>query len=122
MDSPSSRTKPAVPSNLADGPSPHEDRDKKERDSLYAQIQNLNWGRQVVNFDGPNEYVPKSSTGTNMDGSNCHERHKMVHGEIDVEEHSEAGPTKTPLATSRAQSPYTQHPTIDFDNLSWPSW
>jgi GTP cyclohydrolase IA len=56
-----------------------------------------------------------------MDGSNCRERHQMVHGEIDVEGYNEGGPTRTPLATSRAQSPYTQHPTIDFDDLSWPS-
>jgi GTP cyclohydrolase IA len=125
MDLPPFRPKPAIPSHLTDGPSPlgvsTEARDKKERDSLYAQIQNSNRGRQVVNFDGPNGYFPKSSTGANMDGSNCRERHQMVHGEIDVEGYNEGGPTRTPLATSRAQSPYTQHPTIDFDDLSWPS-
>ncbi|KAF2021215.1 GTP cyclohydrolase I [Aaosphaeria arxii CBS 175.79] len=27
----------------------------------------------------------------------------------------------TPLATSRAQSPYTRQPIVDFDGLSWPS-
>ena len=122
MDSPPFRPKPAIPSHLTDGPSPLgvsiEARDKRERDSLYAQIQNSNRGRQVVNFDGPNGYFPKSSTSANMDGSNCRE---MVHGEIDVEGYNEGGPMRTPLATSRAQSPYTQHPTIDFDNLSWPS-
>jgi GTP cyclohydrolase IA len=30
-------------------------------------------------------------------------------------------PTGAPLATSCAQSPYTQQPTIDSDGLSWPS-
>jgi GTP cyclohydrolase IA len=45
----------------------------------------------------------------------------IEHGEIDVEGFNEGGPTRTPLATSRAQSPYTQYPTVDFDNLSWPS-
>jgi GTP cyclohydrolase IA len=74
-----------------------------------------------VNFDGPNGYFPKSSTGAGMDGSNCSERHQMVTGEIDMEGFNEGGPTRTPLATSRAQSPYSQHPTVDFDNLSWPS-
>jgi GTP cyclohydrolase IA len=118
------RPKPAILSHPTDGPSPlsesTEARDKKERDSLYAQIENSNRGRHVVNFDGPNGYFPKSSTGANMDGSNCRERHQ-IDGEIDVEGYNEGGPTRTPLATSRAQSPYTQHPTIDFDNLSWPS-
>ncbi|PQE33776.1 phosphoribosyl transferase domain protein [Rutstroemia sp. NJR-2017a WRK4] len=56
-----------------------------------------------------------------MDSSNCRERHQIVHGKIDEEGYNEGGPTRTPLATSRAQSPYTQHPTIDLDNLSWPS-
>jgi GTP cyclohydrolase I len=45
----------------------------------------------------------------------------MEQNEIDVEGYNEEGPTRTPLATSRAQSPYTPHSTIDFDGLSWPS-
>lgn len=49
------------------------------------------------------------------------ERHQMVYSEIDVEGYNEGDPTRTPLATSHAQSPYTQHPAIDFDDLSWPS-
>ncbi|KAE9371777.1 GTP cyclohydrolase I [Stipitochalara longipes BDJ] len=125
MDSLPIRPKPTILSDLTDRPSPlgvsTEARDKKERDSLYEQIQNSNRGLQVVNFDDPNEYFPQSSTSANMDGSNCREKDQLVHGEIDVEGCNEAGPTRTPLATSRAQSPYTQHPTIDFDNLSWPS-
>lgn len=74
-----------------------------------------------MNFDELNRYFLKSFTSANMDGSNGRERHQMVHGEIDVEGYNEGGPTRTPLATSRAQSLYTQHPTIDFDDLSWPS-
>ncbi len=53
-----------------------------------------------------------------MDGSNGRERRQIVHSEIEVEGYNEGGPTRTPLATSRAQSPYTQHPTIDFGDLS----
>ncbi|KAF1807881.1 GTP cyclohydrolase I [Eremomyces bilateralis CBS 781.70] len=53
-----------------------------------------------------------------MDGENGYDRH---HSEIDVDGFNEGGPAKTPLATSRAQSPYTQHPDIDFNGLSWPS-
>jgi GTP cyclohydrolase I len=74
-----------------------------------------------VNFDEPNEYLPESSIGAKIDGSNCRERYQIRHGEIDVEGYNEGATTTTPLATNRAQSPYTQHPTIDFDNLSWPS-
>ncbi|KAF2454376.1 hypothetical protein BDY21DRAFT_352689 [Lineolata rhizophorae] len=55
-----------------------------------------------------------------MDGSNGCETHQMAPSEIDVEGYNERSPT-TPLATSRAQSPFIQHPTIDFDGLSWPS-
>ena len=44
----------------------------------------------------------------------------MVHGEIGAEGR-ECSPARTPLATSRAQSPFTQQYTIDFDGLSWPS-
>jgi hypothetical protein len=125
MDSPPFKPKPAIPSHLANGLLPlgvsTEARDKKERDSLYAQIQNSNRGRQVVSFNEPSGYFPKLSTSVNMDGSNGRERHQMVHSEIDVEGYNECTPTRTPLATSRAQSPYIQHPTIDFDGLSWPS-
>jgi GTP cyclohydrolase I len=56
-----------------------------------------------------------------MDGSDGHERHQIVHSEIDQEGYHEGGPPRAPLAISCAQSPYSQHPTIDFDDLSWPS-
>lgn len=56
-----------------------------------------------------------------MDGQNGHDRRHIVHSEIDVDGFNEDGPAKTPLAMSRAQSLYTQHPAIDFDGLSWPS-
>ena len=74
-----------------------------------------------MNFDGPKGYFPKSFTSANMDGSNGSERQQMVRSEIDVKEYEEGGPTRIPFATSRAQSPYTQHPPIGSDGLSWPS-
>ena len=117
--------KPVIHSHLTNGPSPlsgsTEARDKIERDTLYAQIQNSNRGRQAVNFDEPNGHFPKSSTNGYLDDSNGRERHQIVQSEIDMEGYNEGGPTSTPLATSRARSPYTQHPTIDVDGLSWPS-
>ncbi|KAI4285292.1 MAG: hypothetical protein L6R38_000774 [Xanthoria sp. 2 TBL-2021] len=82
MDPSPFKPKPAIPFHLTNGPSPlsgsTEARDKKEKDSLYAQIQNSNRGRQVVNFDGPKGYFPKSSTSANLDGSNGRERHQIV--------------------------------------------
>ncbi|KAF2789790.1 GTP cyclohydrolase I [Melanomma pulvis-pyrius CBS 109.77] len=120
MDSPPFKPKPAIPSHLTNGPSPlsisTEARDKKERDSIFAAIQSSNRGRQAVDFDRANGYFKPS--GSNMDHAGGH---KIVHSEIDVEGYNEDRVARTPLATSRAQSPYTQHPTIDFDGLSWPS-
>jgi GTP cyclohydrolase I len=125
MDSLPFRPKPALPSHLKNGPLPlsvcTEARDKKERDSLSTHIQNSNRDCQVVNFDGSNGCFPKLPTSANMDGSNGLKRHQMVHGEIEVEGYNRGIPISTPLATSCAQSPYTQKPTIDFDNMSWPS-
>ena len=74
-----------------------------------------------MNFDEPKGYFPKSLTSAKMDSINGSERHQMVHSELDVKEDKEGGPARIAFATSRAQSPYTQHPTIDFDGLSWPS-
>ncbi|KAF3901967.1 hypothetical protein ABW21_db0202793 [Orbilia brochopaga] len=114
MDSLHFKTKPIVHSQPKGGLSPlgvsTETHKEKERDSLYAQIQNPD--HQIVNFDERNGYFPKSSAGANM---------QVIHGEIDAEGNDEDGPMRKPLATSRAKSPYTRHPTIDFDNLSWPS-
>lgn len=119
----------AIPSHMANGSSPHvssplkksvKSRDQKERESLHHAIQLSERGRQIVNFDGPNSYFPAGAQGSTADthGGSVHNRHIIRNGEIDVEDHYES---QTPLATSRAHSPYTQHPTIDFDGLSWPS-
>lgn len=126
MDSPPIRPKP-IPAHLINGHSPlsqssqaedkdkkTEMRDRKERDNLFSSIQASNRGRQVVDFDGPDGYFPTGSATT-------HQQDDLVHGDIDVESYVDDHAAKTPLATSRAHSPYTQHPTIDFDGLSWPS-
>ncbi|PVI04386.1 GTP cyclohydrolase I [Periconia macrospinosa] len=126
MDSPPFRPK-AIPSHITNGPSSplrlnQEDRDRKERDNLYAAIETSNRGRQIVDFDGPNGYFPKSSTSADMDNKvGGKDVHGIINGEIDVEGYNQDTAAKTPLSTSRAHSPYTQHPTIDFDGLSWPS-
>jgi GTP cyclohydrolase I len=117
MDSSPFRPKPAIPSYLTDELSP-----LGVSESLHAQVQNSNQGRQVVDLDGPSGYFPKLSTGAKMDGSNYREKHQVVHGEIDMEGCNEGSLTSTPLPASRAQSSSnTQHAAIDFDDLSWPS-
>ncbi|KAF1954172.1 GTP cyclohydrolase I [Byssothecium circinans] len=125
MDSPPFRPK-AIPSHMTNGPSSplrlsQEARDRKERDNLYAAIETSNRGRQPVNFDSPNGYFPKASASADMDTKPINNGRIVPNSEIDVEGYNEAAVVKTPLATSRAHSPYTQHPTIDFNGLSWPS-
>ncbi|KAF2106550.1 GTP cyclohydrolase I [Lophiotrema nucula] len=122
MDVPPFEPKPATSSHSTNGPSPlsvsTEARDKNERDSLCAQITNSNRGRQVVSSDERHEYFPKSSTNATMDGSTGCERHQMIHSEIDVEGYDEGDPTRTLLPTNCAESPCTQQPTINLDDLS----
>jgi len=119
MTSQSSKPVSAVPSHLVNGQAApkvnSKARDQKERDHLYNAIQTSNRGRQPVDFDEPNGYFPAKSAVVELNGSSKRKIHEVENGETDVE-----GPS-TPLKTSRAHSPYTQHPTIDFDGLSWPS-
>jgi GTP cyclohydrolase I len=124
MDSESSESAPALPSHMTNGHSPvrvsQKVRDQKERENLKNAIETSNRGRQRVDFDGLSSgYFPAKAAAMKMKEDNEQESQQIENGEIDVEGYNE-GP-KTPLKTSRAHSPYTQHPTIDFDGLSWPS-
>jgi GTP cyclohydrolase I len=124
MDADPTKAVSALPSHMKSGQTPPkvptEVRDQKERESLYNAIDKSNRGRQPVDFDGPNgSYFPAKAAVADMNGGSVQEKHQIINGEIDVEGWNEG--TKTPLKTSRAHSPYTQHPTIDFDGLSWPS-
>ncbi|KAH6696459.1 hypothetical protein BKA61DRAFT_623414 [Leptodontidium sp. MPI-SDFR-AT-0119] len=56
-----------------------------------------------------------------MDSRKCGEKDQMLHSAIDGEGYNGSDVAKAPLSTSSVQSPDTQHPTIDFDGLSWPS-
>jgi GTP cyclohydrolase I len=130
MDEPTKPT--AIPSHINGGSQPHvssplkksvnsiKSRDQKERESLHHAIQISERGRQVVNFDGPNSYFTENVKGSTTDanGSSVHDKHLIQNSGMGDEDHHESA---TPLATSRAHSPYTQLPTIDFDGLSWPS-
>jgi GTP cyclohydrolase I len=124
MDADTTKPHSAVPSHMNnEQPTqkvPTEVRDQKERENLYNAIDKSNRGRQPVDFDGHNgSYFPAKAVAANMNGGSMQETHQIINGEIDVEGYMEG--SKTPLKTSRAHSPYTQHPTIDFDGLSWPS-
>jgi GTP cyclohydrolase I len=125
MDSDTPKPKSALPGHMVNGRSPlrltTELRDKKEREHLFHAIETSNRGRQVVNFDGPNGYFPEKGSAADTDQGSVHDRHRINNGRVDVEDYNHGMPSQTPLATSRAHSPYTQHPTIDFDGLSWPS-
>ncbi|KAF2023690.1 GTP cyclohydrolase I [Setomelanomma holmii] len=121
---PDSKPVSAMPSHMKNRRSPpskvnQEVRDQKERESLYNAIETSNRGRQIVDFDGPAGYFPAKSSGVTANGDHINQTHDVVNSEIDVEGYNEGA--RTPLKTSRAHSPYTQHPTIDFDGLSWPS-
>lgn len=125
MDPDASKPVSALPTHMVSGRSPlrlsQEARDQKERESLFNAIETSNRGRQVVNFDGPSSYFPAKSAPSSKPGSGSeHDKVDLINGEIDVEGYNESAVAPTPLATSRAHSPYTQHPTIDFDGLSWP--
>lgn len=128
MDSESSKPASALPSHLSNGQPPlplrvsQKVRDQKEREHLYNAIETSTRGRQPVNFDGPNGHMPPKATATKMEGHAEEENRPNVNGDANVEDaNEETEVPETPLKTSRAQSPFTQHPTIDFDGLSWPS-
>lgn len=125
MNTDAPKPKSALPTHMTNGGSPLKltmaARDKKERENLFNAIETSNRGRQPVNFDGPTSYFPAKATAESTNGGSSHEGHDNTNGDTDVEDENEGAIAQTPLATSRAHSPYTQHPTIDFDGLSWPS-
>ena len=103
-----------------------EARDKREREKLYAAIESSSTvGRQLVDLDGPdnNYFTKKTSPTGNKSELNGHKESKKVRGSID-EAHARDSRDEAMIHTpsiSRPESPFTQHPTIDFDGLSWPS-
>jgi len=126
MDSPpplAPNPKSALPSHLTNGTSPlhisREVRDQKERDNLRASIKVSNTRRHVVDLDDPNNYFPKKSSPETQDSRGAKASRRTINEEHARDPRDEASPP-TP-STTRPSSPFTQHPTIDFDGLSWPS-
>ncbi|KAF2403155.1 GTP cyclohydrolase I [Trichodelitschia bisporula] len=117
MDNHYQKPKSALPTYLTNESSPlstsEQARDKRERDSLYASIRAPQ--RQVVDLEGDGYFPHKMANGPAKKGPRPN----------NVEEENARDPrdaTASPtLSASRPQSPFTQHPTIDFDGLSWPS-
>lgn len=97
-----------------------EARDRKEREKLHAAIEaSSTVGRQLVDLDATDGYFPNKTSGKgSMNGHVSKSK-----GSID-ESHARDARDEAAIATpsiSRPESPFTQHPTIDFDGLSWPS-
>lgn len=127
---PAQKPKSALPSYLIPNTSSplstsHEARDKKEREKLYAAIeQSSTVGRQAVDLDEePSSYFGNKKSGKQeMNGLSVN---IPKHSKEPVEEEEARDPRDevvVPMAVvSRPDSPFTQHPTIDFDGLSWPS-
>jgi GTP cyclohydrolase I len=129
MDSPPLQPKPksAVPNYLANnGTSPlhtsrqiaTEARDKKERENLYAAIKSSNTRRQIVDVPSspPN---PSAFDSEPVKLSQRSAKH-MANG-VDDEHPRSPRDDYSHHSVSRPDSPFTQHPTVDFDGLSWPS-
>lgn len=130
MDSPPLQPKPksAVPNYLANGSSPlhaskqhaTEVRDKKERENLYSAIKSSNTRKELVDFPSSppkaSAYASEPVTLSQRNGQHS------TYGVDDAELRSprDGYVHQTPTA-SRPHSPFTQHPTVDFDGLSWPS-
>jgi GTP cyclohydrolase I len=115
--------KSALPSRLANGSSPlhisREVRDQNERDNLRASINVSSTRRHVVDLDDPNGYFPKKSSSESQDSRGAKTSRRTIDEGHARDPRDEASPP-TP-STTRPSSPFTQHPTIDFDGLSWPS-
>jgi GTP cyclohydrolase I len=101
-----------------------EARDKREREKLYAAIESSSTvGRQLVDLDGPSNYFLKKAHGAAEMNGLAPKEPRPSRTAID-EEHARDARDEAPVPTpsiSRPESPFTQHPTIDFDGLSWPS-
>jgi GTP cyclohydrolase I len=99
-----------------------EARDKREREKLYAAIESSSTvGRQLVDLDEPSHHFAKK---TQMNGHTQKDSRQSKSGATLEEEHARDIRDEAPIPTpsiSRPESPFTQHPTIDFDGLSWPS-
>lgn len=127
MDSPPQKSKPALPSYLTNGSSPlntnpTEARDKKERENLYSAIKSSNTRKQLVDGVGANSSAASAYISEPVVFS---QRVSRPPAASPGDEHARDARTfaeshNTPAA-SRPHSPFTQHPTVDFDGLSWPS-
>lgn len=125
MDSPplDPNPKSSLPSRLTNGTSPlhmsQEVRNQKERDNLRASIKVSSTRRHVVDLDDPNGFFPKKPSPENQDSHLAKTSRRAIDEGHARDPRDEASPP-TP-STTRPSSPFTQHPTIDFDGLSWPS-
>jgi GTP cyclohydrolase I len=100
-------------------------------DDAHPKGSQTNGGSKGPHINGSNGSYTNRSNGSHTNGSNgSHANGDMAsHADLDIDTHANGGSvgemdgeeynagTMTPLKTT----PYTQHPTVDFDGLSWPS-
>lgn len=110
----------AVPPHVVNGTTPFEARDQRERENLFNSIQSSASARQPIDLTHANGIYAKPQTHK-MDLVRAKSQALNGVGEEPARDPRDEATPPTPLATSRPQSPFTQHPTIDFDGLSWPS-
>lgn len=107
----SPRPKP-IPSHLTNGTSSlHTSqavRDSKERENAYAAIQSsMGPRKEPIDLENPQPLSAKRTARiANLDEENARDPRDQA---------------PSPPVTSRSNSPYTKHPTVDFEGLSWPS-
>jgi GTP cyclohydrolase I len=100
-------------------------------DDAHPKGSQTNGASKGPHINGSNGSHTNRSNGSHTNGSNgSHANGDMAsHADLDIDTHANGGSvgemdgeeynagTMTPLKTT----PYTQHPTVDFDGLSWPS-
>ena len=131
---PASPRPKAIPSHLINGHSPLHpsytaDRTKDERDSTYNAIKSsMGPHREAIDLDADDEPISPPADSTARSPKRPAVQYEEVEDQdiedlrikIAARDRRDSAPL-TPPATSRASSPFTQNPTIDFDGLSWPS-
>ncbi|KIX98568.1 uncharacterized protein Z520_05869 [Fonsecaea multimorphosa CBS 102226] len=122
----------AVPSYLLNGSSPLQRSQTtttraQERENLASSIKATYGRRKTIDFTAEGQTASQATmpSGTswlgleNTQKDNDSKRPTPLHTPA-RDERDEAPPTPPASTVSRPASPYTQHPPIDFDGLSWP--
>lgn len=141
---PSESTQPAVPrpdlilSPLSNGHSPlhpacSTDLERDDRHSTYSAIKSsMGAKKEPLSLDElslddiPRVNGSQDKSATQYDEVEDHDIDdalaRISEGKVPAARDQRDEATTDPIALAGSQSPYTQHPAIDFDGLSWPSF